>query len=93
MTDLQTIQAFINLAMDYPDAIRHPIVADSADWDRIGDALQGWHSSILVLPDEVRACQTLRVLAEIIYIMGYERGKREAVIPQFVVYDENDADA
>ena len=74
----------------YTDDVRHPIVTDCSDWEKIPPALADFYS-ILPFPVEslVRTGPVLRVLTETIYCMGYERGKREKTIT-FHMIDEGE---
>ena len=78
----------IALLEEYGDRA-HTLAMDNVDWDRIGNALLGWDMVSQFLPDEARAANTLRCLTEVIYAMGYERGKRIGNMPNFVVAPED----
>lgn len=82
-----TNSAQIDLVMAFPDSRRHPLVADSKDWERIGPALVEW--GMLADMGLVNG-PAIRVLMEVAYVMGFERGKAEAQNPllNFVVADE-----
>ena len=68
----------------FPDEKRHPLVSESKDWDEdIIPALTAWVTGLLMVSEGPRPdtaymlVPMLRVLAEAIYMLGYERGKRE----------------
>lgn len=72
----------------YPDERRHPVIADNIDWHSIMPALDEVNRghSILVSQGKLEsAALILRIIAEIVYTMGYERAKQELTMPQFVV--------
>ena len=86
------------LLRKWPDEKRHPLVADSADWDEItpaivslgnlqGTAIQANNMSLLVASMEVDRC-----IYEAVYCMGYERGKKSRPMPAFVVAEEENED-
>ena len=68
----------------FPDEKRHPIVQESKDWEEhIVPASVEWCETLQQVlesgrPDTVwMLIPMFRVLSEIIYVLGYERGKRE----------------
>ena len=66
---------------DYPDSIRHPLIVESADWEKLTAALtEVGQVTDALLPSsnrkEFAIFRTLRVLAEIAYTMGYQRGRK-----------------
>ena len=67
----------------------YKLATDNPDWDRIGNALVGWDITRHLIPDEDKAANSLRCLTEVIYAMGYERGKRIGNMPNFVVAPED----
>lgn len=66
-----TLRSFIK---EFPDEKRHPIVDGCDDWDTIPIVLHAWGQG--AKPREL-AVPMLRVITEVIYCMGYERGKKE----------------
>lgn len=73
----------------YPDSVRHPIIVDSHDWDLIPDLIHTIVSvnAVPYLMDTLnmhsqshayRAGIITRLVVEIIYVMGYQRGKEES---------------
>jgi len=72
----------LQLINSYPDEKRLYLVAESKDWEeRIVPSIVEWATLLESgsLPPE-QAMVVLRVLIECIYVMGYERGKREEKI-------------
>jgi len=73
--------AYTELIQNYDDSRRHWLVTESDDWDMLNPALKEWGD---MLPALVRtgglnaAFSTLRVLIEVVYVCGYERGKAES---------------
>ena len=68
----------------YPDEKRDPYIIDSSDWsETISPILTAWVTMLLQIsigdnPTSVGMCvPMLRVASEVIYILGYERGKKE----------------
>lgn len=68
----------------YPDEKRDPYIVDSSDWDEtIAPIMTAWVTMLLQIsmgdnPTSVSMCvPMLRVASEVIYILGYERGKHE----------------
>ena len=79
----------ILLMRQYPDARRLPLVAESADWELLDLAMVEWIKTAATDPACFRlGIPALRVILEIAYVMGHERGTREATLPQFVVAPE-----
>ena len=82
MSDL--FEPLRELGRMFPDEKRHPIVSESEDWDElIIPALVSWSEALQQVskgarPDTIyMLIPMLRVLTEIIYMLGYERGKHE----------------
>ena len=73
ITALTSIMAFVD---EYPDERRHPLTAESADWARLNAILKsfGWLYGGCSVVD---IGPGIRILLEICYVMGYERGKAE----------------
>lgn len=61
------------------------LIAESEDWGHIVPAFVEFIAAVQLDPEPQRA---LRALVEIVYVLGYERGKREATMPRFVVAQE-----
>jgi hypothetical protein len=78
----------LELMRDFPDDVRHPLVAESRDWDKIVPAMTEWISLLengsLTFEN---AGIILRVLTECIYVMGYNRGKNEKDFKAWKVLD------
>jgi hypothetical protein len=67
-----------------PDEERVPLCRDCADWDMIPQALAGCAITILALVQDGRAGEAVRLMrtmAESLYALGYQRGRREARRP------------
>ena len=70
----------ISLLMD--DSERHPLVAESKDWDAIRPAIAEF---IVMIPALTKAgpltgfSNFVVTMMESVYVMGYKRGKRETV--------------
>jgi len=73
----------------YPDAVRHRLVADCLDWDLITPALVEWGT---LAEHGFLQHGALRVLCEVIYVMGYNRGAKERPLPKFIVSEESDSE-
>ena len=81
-----------------PDAERLPLIVASEDWHQITPALETWATALettVSLGHTGRVCdliRVLRVIIEAVYVMGYERGQREArnPLPVFVVAEEQE---
>lgn len=65
----------------FPDEKRHPHVVDNEDWDTMKPILVGMESLIgewaeVMDPEELTHWKhTMRVVMEILYVMGIERGR------------------
>ena len=81
-----------------PDAERLPLIVANEDWDNITPALEDWATTLeafVMSRQASRVCdlmRVLRVIIEAVYVMGYERGQREArnPLPVFVVAEEQE---
>ena len=77
------------LLAEFPDSRRLPPVVESVDWGKISPALVNLVSvapSMLETAEDARGWANLaRVTFEIVYAMGYERGKAERGKVKFVV--------
>ena len=81
-------EPYVRLLAEYTDDVRHPLIVDCEDWDmKIRPALEEL-SSLFPLPTIAGWLSMMRVAIEVIYVMGYERGKREALMPTFVVAED-----
>jgi hypothetical protein len=80
-------EAFKQIIDEFTDAERHPLVAESADWDKIVPALKelGVVTAKVGLIEDTARCW--RYLLETVYVMGYRRGKA-AKPPEFVVAED-----
>ena len=77
-----------------PDEERLPLCADCADWDKVPLALAGCATAVWTLFQrrQIReAVRLMREMAESLYALGYQRGRREAQrpLPQFVLAEES----
>ena len=70
---------------DWPDSRRIPLIADCEDWEHILDLLAGGLLAVDVLGLDDGA-KVIRVIAEVVYAMGYERGRAE--VPLTFLYKE-----
>lgn len=68
----------------FPDERRHPVIAESKDWEEhIIPALVAWCGALQQVsegarPDTIHMLiPMLRILTEAIYVLGYNRGKHE----------------
>ena len=77
-----------DLLTKFPDNKRHPLIAGSKDWDtEISPALYEF-GELWGKPDPVSWLLMMRVAIETIYMMGYERGKAEKPMLEFLVGEE-----
>ena len=74
----------LKLTEQFPDEKRDPVILDSQDWDMtISPAMTAGVTVLLQTtmgekPDTAwMLVPVLRIVTEAIYILGYERGKRE----------------
>lgn len=77
-----TVGAILAWAAEvFPDEKRHPHVVDNEDWDTMLPILVGMESSIDTWADVIDKDEfthwkhTMRVVMEILYVMGIERGE------------------
>ena len=75
------MSAYLEAVKEYNDARRHHLTIESYDWDKLRPAVVEW---IITIPpymqrsgDITGALNTLNVLIETAYVMGYERGQSE----------------
>ena len=82
--------ATLKLIHKFTDAERIPLVAGSRDWEEIIiPALTEWVSFLST--GDVFGCMTiLRIIIEVAYVLGYNRGKAEAGNPmsRWIVKEE-----
>jgi len=67
-----------------PEEERLPLCRDCADWDNIPQALVGCTIAVLRLMQDHQASeavQLIRTMAESLYALGYQRGRREIERP------------
>lgn len=64
-----------DLLISIPDDERLPLIADSDDWDKLGEALPAL--VLLDKADPIDRHTISRVLYETVYVMGYRRGQAE----------------
>jgi hypothetical protein len=68
----------IKLLEKFTDAERLSIVADSKDWDIIVPGIAEYIEVLLSGKwNIVQSMAVLRIIIEVIYVMGYKRGKSE----------------
>ncbi len=91
MTDDLDMQPIKDILQEFPDHIRHQIIVDSNDWEKIIPALfsLGGNFETGVLKMESFFI-ILRVFMECVYMMGYNRGKKEKMLNFIVAEDQND---
>jgi len=77
----------IEFLSQFKDDVRHPIVADSYDWDNVIRPALAEFLEVLPYAREDGLPNFLLTFVEAIYCRGYQRGKNEQV-PQFVVGEE-----
>ena len=91
--ELEVYKGFMD---EWPDGKRHRLVADCEDWDKITPALVSWGNMLGAAIGTQNANMILglqplnRCLIEAVYCMGYERGKRERAMPEFIVVEEHE---
>ena len=89
------LDAYQNLLEQCSDSDRHPLIDESADWDKtITPGLVEFGTVMTSIGLDAHAHElflTLRVLFETVYVLGYRRGKFEQTMPSFeVIPDETE---
>lgn len=59
----------------YSDDVRHPLIVENPDWDEINVVLAEWVDALTKM-STIDSLTLLRVIVEIVYVMGYDSGKK-----------------
>ena len=78
-TKEELMAVFDKMNADYPDSVRHVLIADSADGASISELLEAWGIVATCGMEQLElSFPMLRCIAEAIYVMGVQRGRRES---------------
>lgn len=93
MSETQTKHPLADLMSLYTDSEGLPLMNESRDWEQIDAALTEWANRIPLSDDALGRMLPwflmLRAVIQVVYLLGYRRGKR-AVMPQFIVAENQE---
>ena len=76
-----------NVVMGLDETLGKRLISDSDEWKEIALAFAELEGARVSAPYDA-VLQTAASLLQAVYILGYQRGQREATMPKFVVLED-----
>lgn len=82
----------IELLDKFPDSVRHPQICENKDWEGIISPALTEMGTVLFAGRQINAgtANILRVMFEIVYILGDRHGQQRKAMPEFIMAEGRD---